>query len=208
MDAAEFRRELHAVLPEDLPNRQNVIEKGAEHLNLVMEVNERMNLTRIEEPRQAAIKHVLDSVMPWPRVAPHKRLLDAGSGAGFPGIPLALVFPEKQFVLAESVGKKARFLEEAVHTLGLNNVTVRPERAEQVLKTERFDAVVLRAVAPTKDLLKLLKPVARNAGALILYKGSSAERELAEAGSGFTISFRYELPDAAGTRAIIERQRS
>src|SRR3979490_3079199 len=106
-----FEEELAHVLPPDLPQREDVIVRAARHLDLIVEANQYLNLTRITTLREAAIKHVLDSVMPWRLFAEEESILDAGSGAGFPGIPLALVLPEGEFLLAESIQKKARFLD-------------------------------------------------------------------------------------------------
>ena len=82
-----FEQELEDVLPSDLPNREIVVSKAAKHLELIVEANQHFNLTRILNPREAAIKHVLDSVMPWRYFEGTRTVLDAGTGAGFPGIP-------------------------------------------------------------------------------------------------------------------------
>ncbi|HYA18302.1 MAG TPA: RsmG family class I SAM-dependent methyltransferase, partial [Bryobacteraceae bacterium] len=123
-----FADELARVLPAGLPHRAIVVEKAARHLELIEEANQYLNLTRITSPREGAIKHVLDSVMPWLLFADARHVMDAGTGAGFPGIPLALVLPEVRFTLAESIQKKARFVEAAVGALELANVTVSPVR--------------------------------------------------------------------------------
>ena len=100
-----FTDHLEALLPPDLPNREACITGSARHLELVVEVNQQYNLTRILDPREAAIKHIVDSVEPWRLFASARHIADAGSGAGFPGIPLALVFPDIQFSLLESTGR-------------------------------------------------------------------------------------------------------
>ena len=86
-----------------------LIHLGTLHLELIEETNRFMNLTRIVEPREAAIKHVLDSVLPWRLFAGARNVLDAGTGAGFPGIPLAAILPDIKFVLAESVPEESSF---------------------------------------------------------------------------------------------------
>src|SRR5919202_2075982 len=96
---ADFAAELEAILPPDLPSRERVVSLGARHLSLVTAINEQMNLTRITSPREAAVKHILDSVLPWTYLAKARIILDLGSGAGFPGIPHAPVLPEKRFLL-------------------------------------------------------------------------------------------------------------
>src|SRR6516225_6634222 len=107
-----FENELHEVLPADLPERESVALECGKHLQFIEEANRQFNLTRITSPREAAIKHVLDSVTPWRLFANVGRVLDAGTGAGFPGIPLALALPGVRFTLSESIQKKARFVEQ------------------------------------------------------------------------------------------------
>ena len=109
METVEFAEELASVLPFDIPNRERLIERSSQLLELVLQANDTMNLTRITSPREAAVKHILDSVAPWMFFDKAKRVLDAGTGAGFPGIPLSLVLPEVRFTLSESIQKKARF---------------------------------------------------------------------------------------------------
>ncbi len=205
----DYRTQLDRVLPTDLPHRDHAVEMSARHLARMAQVNQHLNLTRIVEPREAAVKHVLDSVLPWRLFEPYNTIADIGSGAGFPGVPLALVFPEKRFLLIESVGKKARFLSELVTELGLLNVAVHAVRAEKVLRVEKADVLVARAVAACDKLLKLLRPVLKGR-ALMLYKGGDVAGEMAEAAPEaqrqrrtLRIAMRYELPDGAGARSIL-----
>ncbi len=200
-----FEKELQDVLPPDLPNRENVILQAARHLALIEETNRQFNLTRITSPREAAIKHVLDSVMPWRLFADARRVLDAGTGAGFPGIPLALVLPGVHFTLAESIQKKARFVRSAVDRLQLPNVTIAPRRAEELVRESSFDVVTARAIAPISRVLTLARPC------LLLYKGPDAEREIAEAVAEarkrklrMRIVMHYELPESQGARTVVE----
>lgn len=207
---AAFAAELEAILPPDLPSRDRAVSLGARHLSLVTDINEQMNLTRITSPREAAVKHILDSVLPWTHLAEARNILDLGSGAGFPGIPLALVFPDKRFVLVESIGKKARFLEQAVEHLGLANVDVEAARAEDLLRTVNIDCVVVRAVTAVGKLMRLLEPVLHRTPTLLLYKGPDIETELREAGPELRhvhmhaeVAMRYELPYGYGTRSLV-----
>jgi 16S rRNA (guanine527-N7)-methyltransferase len=209
-----FTSELLALLPADLPHRDAVVAGAARHLELIDETNRHFNLTRIVEPREAAIKHVVDSVSPWRLFADAGDVTDAGSGAGFPGIPLALVLPEVRFTLLESTQKKARFIESVIDELALPNVTVAAERAEDWLKIHRAEIVTARAVAPLDRALVLFAACVRKGGRVLLYKGPDAEAEVAGAerraaklGWRVRIVERYELPDAAGARAIVEVSR-
>jgi 16S rRNA (guanine527-N7)-methyltransferase len=206
-----FAHELRQILPPDLPHRDSCIDGAARHLDLIVEANRQFNLTRIVSPREAAIKHVADSLIPWRLFSTAGHVVDAGSGAGFPGIPLALVFPGTRFTLLESIQKKARFIESAVKDLGLANVEVRAERAEDWLKSHRAGVVTARAVAPLQRAVGLFAPALRGGARVLLYKGPDAEAEIAEAAAEaakrrvrLRVVERYELPDALGTRTIVE----
>lgn len=205
----EFAEELACVLPADTPQRDRLITKAAHHLQLIVAANERMNLTRITSPREAAIKHIFDSVAPWRYFAGVKRVLDAGTGAGFPGLPLSIVLPDVRFVLAESIQKKARFVDATVETLELQNVRVAAERAEQAAVSLRADIITARAVAPLHRLLELFEKPLKLGSRLLLYKGPEVENELAEAGPhrfSSEVVCRYDLPDGLGSRTLLSIQ--
>jgi 16S rRNA (guanine527-N7)-methyltransferase len=206
-----FADELREILPTDLPHRDRLIAGAARHLDLIVETNQHFNLTRIVSPREAAIKHVADSVIPWRLFSAAPHVADAGSGAGFPGIPLALALPETRFTLLESTQKKARFIESAARDLGLTNVEVHADRAEDWLKTHRAAIVTARAVAPLTRAVGLFAPALRNGARVLLYKGPDADSEIAEAAPEaakrrvhFRIVERYSLSDALGSRTIVE----
>ncbi|MEP6534769.1 MAG: 16S rRNA (guanine(527)-N(7))-methyltransferase RsmG [Bryobacteraceae bacterium] len=203
-----FEEALAAVLPAQLPHRSTVVSQAAQHLALIVEVNQYLNLTRITSPAEAAIKHVLDSVLPWRLFTDAKHILDAGTGAGFPGIPLALVFPEIQFTLSESTQKKARFVQSAVEALGLKNVIVSSQRAEEIRGT---DVITARAVAPLSRAIALFLPALKTGARILLYKGPDVETEIAEASAEarkhqitIRIAEKYDLPNSLGTRTIVE----
>lgn len=202
----EFAAELNRVLPADIPNRQRLIEKAAAHLSLILAANEHFNLTRIMNAPEAAIKHVLDSVIPWQHFAGARRVLDAGTGAGFPGVPLALVLPDVRFTLAESIQKKARFVDSAVDTLELHNVEVSSDRAEQVAMAQRPDIITARAVAPLDRLLDIFAKPLKQGAKLILYKGPEVENEIA-AVKKYRIKAKqlskYDLPEGMGSRVLL-----
>lgn len=205
---------MNELLPGDLPHRETVVAKAAAHLTLIEEANRHFNLTRITTPRDAAIKHVLDSVLPWKLFARARHVLDAGTGAGFPGIPLALVLPDVRFTLAESVQKKARFVESTLALLALDNVAVAAERAEEIIRGERVDILTARALAPISRAIALFAPAMKSGARVLLYKGPDAELEIAAAGAEarkhrvkMAIVMRYTLPEDQGSRTIAEIQR-
>jgi 16S rRNA (guanine527-N7)-methyltransferase len=202
----DFRSELISVLPNELPNRALVIEKSSQLLSQIREVNQYMNLTRISDAREAAIKHVLDSVAPWELFQGAKRILDAGTGAGFPGIPLSLVLPDVEFVLSESIQKKARFVASVTESLDLPNVEVLAERAESVADGRRPQIITARAVAPLHRLVELFANALKNGAQLLVYKGPDVEAEIAEISAREAtakVVFRYDLPEGMGSRTMV-----
>ena len=193
-------------MPEDVPHRTRVIEKCAQHLRLIAAANEHMNLTRISTPQEAAIKHVFDSVAPWRYFEKARLVLDAGTGAGFPGIPLALALPEISFILSESVQKKARFVESSVESLGIANVEVLSERAETLAMVRQPDIITARAVAPVDRLIDLFGRSLDRGARLLLLKGPDVENELSIADQRHFVADilgRYDLPDGLGSRTMV-----
>src|SRR4051794_13533165 len=214
MNHVTFADELRELLPADLPLRDEVAAKAARHLDLIVEANQQFNLTRIVSPREAAIKHVVDCVTPWRLFKNADRVADAGSGPGFPGIPLSLALPETQFTLLESTQKKARFLESVVRRLELSNVQVAAERAEDWLAKHRVAIVVSRAVAPLLRGVPLFAPALRGGARVLFYKGPDVTNEIAEAAPEtnkrqlrLRVIERYGLPDDLGARTIVEMTR-
>ncbi len=163
------------------------IVKLGDFLARMLAMNELMNLTAIKDPVDAWDKHVLDSLTLLPHLAElpaGARLVDVGSGGGVPGIPLAIARPDLQVTLVEATQKKATFLVTVAAALGLTNVSVRAERAEQLGKGDlrgMFDAVTARAVGRLVMLVPLTSPFARAGGIVLLIKGQRAEEEIAEA---------------------------
>jgi 16S rRNA (guanine527-N7)-methyltransferase len=142
---------------------------------LLIERNTTMNLTAITEPADIATKHFLDSftavaVRTW---SGRERIIDVGSGAGFPGIALRLALPKTRVTLVESMGKKARFLEEVTSALGLEGVEVRNERAEALAhsRRDRYDVGTARAVGTLGAIVEYLLPFLRVGGDAIAWKG-------------------------------------
>lgn len=206
----DFARELDQVLPHDLPNRARVVAITARHLELIAEANEHMNLTRITNPREAAIKHVVDSLAPWSLFSKATHVMDAGTGAGFPGIPLAAALPETRFMLVDSTQKKARFVESAVAALNLDNVDVSAERAEDLLRKDRFCFITARAVAPLDRALTYFANGLRLGATALLYKGPDVANELKDGemeakrrNVQMDVVMRYDLPDQLGSRTVV-----
>ena len=179
------------------------------HLDLLDEWNARMNLTAIRDRPSQLTKHLLDSLTVQPYLS-GERIADVGSGAGFPGIPLAIVEPHRQFTLIESTGKKCRFLEHVRDTLELKNVTVVQSRAESYKPDRRFDTVLARAVGPVADLVKVAGPLVVGGGRLLAMKGRYPEQELAARLDGWKVAAVHPMsvPGLGEERHLVELCRS
>jgi 16S rRNA (guanine527-N7)-methyltransferase len=179
------------------------------HLDLLDEWGARMNLTAIRDRPSQLTKHVLDSlsVRPFLRGA---RIADVGSGAGFPGIPLAVIEPARRFTLIESTGKKCRFLEHVRDALALANVEVVQSRAESYRPDLRFDTVIARAVGPIADLVRHAGPLLSAGGRLLAMKGRYPEDELAVRLNGWKVAavHRLVVPGLEEQRHLVEIVRS
>ena len=179
------------------------------HLDLMDDWNSRMNLTAIRDRPSQLTKHLLDSLTVLPYLH-GERIADVGSGAGFPGIPLAIVQPNRHFALIESTGKKCRFLEHVRDALGLANVEVVQSRAEAYRPEVRFDTVIARAVGPLAGLVKVAGPLVVGGGRLLAMKGRYPEDELATRLSGWKVAAVHALtvPGLAEERHLVELCRS
>jgi 16S rRNA (guanine527-N7)-methyltransferase len=180
-----------------------------EHLDLLDDWNSRMNLTAIRDRPSQLTKHLLDSLTVLPYLH-GERIADVGSGAGFPGIPIAVVEPRRHVTLIESTGKKCRFLEHVRDTLRLGNVEVVQSRAEGYKPEVRFDTVIARAVGPIVDLVRVAGPLVAGGGRLLAMKGRYPEDELAAKLNGWKVAavHRLTVPGLAEERHLVELVRS
>jgi 16S rRNA (guanine527-N7)-methyltransferase len=179
--------------------------KLVQHLDLLDEWGGRMNLTAIRDRPSQLTKHVLDSLSVRPYLR-GRRVADVGSGAGFPGIPLAIVAPEIHFVLIESTGKKCRFMEHVRDALGLGNVEVVQSRAEAHQPAVRYDTVIARAVGPVADLVRYAGPLVAGGGRLLAMKGRRPDDELAKKLNGWKVVAVHPLrvPGLDEERHLVE----
>lgn len=156
-----------------------------DYLALLVRWNRTYNLTAIRDPHEMVTLHLLDSLALAPHLDGVARLADLGAGAGLPGIPLALARPGLQVELVESNGKKARFMRQAVRTLGLANATVHECRAEALDLPGRFDAITARALATLADIVAVGGHLLRPGGRLLALKGVRPDDEIAALPAGW-----------------------
>jgi len=148
-------------------------------IKLIEKWNKAYNLTAIRDREEMAKLHILDSLA----IVPHiegKRVIDIGTGAGLPGIPLAICLPEVGFTLLDSNAKKTRFVQQVVLELKLKNVEVLHSRVENYHPVQAYDAVLTRAFASLPDIVKLTAHLLSRGGVLLAMKGQNLDAELAE----------------------------
>jgi 16S rRNA (guanine527-N7)-methyltransferase len=180
----------------------------ARFLELLSTWNRTYNLTAIVDPSEMVTRHVLDSLS----VAAHlrgSRHIDVGSGAGLPGIPLAIWFPQQEFHLLDSNGKKMRFLFHVKRSLQLDNVFLHQQRVESFNDPAGFDNVMSRAFASLGDMLRLCQHLLAPAGCFLAMKGSLDPGELAAIIKPYTLESRIELavPGIPGERQLLRISR-
>lgn len=157
-----------------------------DYLQLLVKWNRAYNLTAILEPREMVTHHILDSLSIVSYLH-GKRIIDVGTGAGLPGIPLAVVCPEREFVLLDSNGKKCRFLFEVKQQLKLTNVAIVHDRAENYRPSACFDSVVSRAFSSLAQMLKNTQHLCCEDGIFVAMKGVYPKDELAQITVDFTV---------------------
>jgi 16S rRNA (guanine527-N7)-methyltransferase len=167
--------------------------------------NGQFNLTAIRDRPGMLRKHLLDSLSLQPYLQ-GKRIADVGTGAGFPGLPLAVVNPQRRFALIEATGKKARFAAQAALDIGCGNVEVVNTRAETYRPFELFDTVVARALAPLKDFVAYAGHLCAPNGRLLAMKGKRPEEELSAVPKAFRVLavHRLKLPGLDDERHVVE----
>jgi 16S rRNA (guanine527-N7)-methyltransferase len=187
----------------------------AAYLTRLLEINQVLNLTAVRDPAEAWMRHIYESLclLPCLKADPDQCAVDLGSGGGLPGIPLAIARPDMRWILVESVGKKARFLQETAEALGLSNVEVRAERAEILGRDpdlrENVDLVTARAVAPLPVLLELAIPLIKVRGTLLAMKGQRADEEVRASGRALDMlhaRVHKEIPQPGGGKLLIIRK--
>jgi 16S rRNA (guanine527-N7)-methyltransferase len=188
-----------------------ILESYARHARLVLEGNRVVNLTAIVEPKEIAAKHYLDSWRITRQVPLYGRsVLDLGTGAGFPGLPVAMAEPEARVVLLDSVQKRTDFLTQALAALGVRNASVVRDRAEDHLARQNYDVVLMRAVSSVRENVRLLRKVRHSHKDLVMLKGPSwgrevraGEREAERLGFRLDTVWEHKLPGEMGDRAIL-----
>jgi 16S rRNA (guanine527-N7)-methyltransferase len=180
------------------------------YAQLLRERNEHVNLTSITSHEGILTLHMLDSLTLVPHLGDAARILDVGTGGGFPGVPLAVACPQRRFTLIDGTAKKTRFVEESVAALGIGNVFVAHARAENFKGEKNYDVIVARAVGPLVEFVHNAADLLAPRGRLFAMKGRSPEEELRALPRGWdaeVIDLAVPGLDAERRLVVVSRQR-
>ena len=199
---------------------QNQVARFAAHAGELIKWNEKFNLTTITDPREMALKHYLDSIVPANRIPSFSSVLDIGSGGGFPGIPLKIVCPAIRLTLIDGSRKKINFLKHALRSLQMHDVEARHARAEQLSDNpdfaSAFDVIACRALSSLDSFVQMALPLLAEEGIIIAWRGKVSQSEidalrsdvLEKMNAGQHARRQYSLDLEAYKLPIIEAERS
>lgn len=215
MEKQEFVNKLYEkALKIDIKISEKELEKFYQYMKLLIEWNEKMNLTAIIEPNDVILKHFIDSITINKYIDEQSKVMDIGTGAGFPGIPLKVLNEDVKMTLVDSLNKRVQFLKEVGKQLELTNIEYIHSRAEELagssLHRQQYDIVTSRAVARLTTLLEYMLPFVKIGGRCICMKGPNIIEELEEArkaiqllGGEIETTENMLLPDSNQERNII-----
>ncbi|MDO4626649.1 MAG: 16S rRNA (guanine(527)-N(7))-methyltransferase RsmG [Pasteurellaceae bacterium] len=166
--------------------------------------NKTYNLTSVRDPEEMLVKHIFDSLVVSPYLQ-GGRFIDVGTGPGLPGLPLAIINPDKHFVLLDSLGKRISFIRNAVRELGLSNVTPVLSRVEKYQPDHRLDGVLSRAFASLKDMTDWCSHLLNENGLFYALKGQYHQQEIVELAGKFQVKdcIQLNVPELVGERHLI-----
>lgn len=215
MDFENFKKEIENYCSKiNIEIKIKEVENLYQFMNLLTEKNKQINLTAITEEKDIILKHFIDSIIIQNNIKDSNNIIDVGTGAGFPGIPLKIINEEKGFVLLDSLNKRVNFLNEIIGSLNLKKVEAIHFRAEEAGQKEeyreKFDIVLSRAVSRLNILAEYMLPFAKVGGKCICLKGPNMKEELEEAKNAIEVLGgkiekieEYSLPESDIGRTII-----
>lgn len=215
MDFNSFKEEMEINLKSlglELTDEQ--IENFYDFMNLLIEKNKVMNLTGITEPKEVILKHFIDSLTALKYINENNTVIDVGTGAGFPGVPLKITKNSLEITLLDSLNKRINFLNEVIENTGLDNIRTIHGRAEDFGRNieyrEKYDVAISRAVAPLNILLEYMLPFVKVGGKCICMKGSNCDEEIENAknaikklGGEIEKIDKFSLPNSDNNRTIL-----
>ena len=208
---------IQALAEKNIQLSEKQLQQFDRYFSLLVEWNQKINLTAITEHDEVYLKHFYDSLVPlwWVEIPEAAKVVDVGAGAGFPSIPIKIIRPDIQLTIIDSLNKRINFLNELVADLGLTGVKAVHARAEEAGQDQayrgQYDLATARAVASLNILVELCLPFVKKGGHFIALKGQDAHNELIEAkraitllGGKFEAEFHETLPQEESYRAIID----
>ena len=192
MEKEKFQKEMEKYLKKiSITLTQKQMDQFYDYMNLLLKWNEKINLTAITKPEEIILKHFIDSIISMKEIIENSKIVDVGTGAGFPGIPLKIIRPDLKITLVDSLNKRISFLEEVIEKLQLEEIEAIHARAEEFDKDnktrESCDIATSRAVANMSVLVEYLLPLVKVGGHCMLLKGSQIEEELEQSQKALTV---------------------
>ncbi|MFB2655001.1 MULTISPECIES: 16S rRNA (guanine(527)-N(7))-methyltransferase RsmG [Shewanella] len=185
--------QLEAYLAEiNLPATAEQKKQLLDFVGMLNKWNKAYNLTSVRDPEAMLVRHIMDSLV----VSPHlqgERFIDVGTGPGLPGIPLAIINPDKTFVLLDSLGKRIRFQKQVAFELGIHNISSIESRVEAYQPEQKFDGVLSRAFASIHDMLTWCHHLPAEHGQFYALKGQLSDEEMQQIPAGFVVTETIEL---------------
>lgn len=215
MDFDSFKKEMNInLMALNLNLDDSQIKNFYDFMNLLIEKNKVMNLTGITEPKEVILKHFIDSLTVLKYINENDNIIDVGTGAGFPGIPLKIAENSLEITLLDSLNKRINFLNEVIEKINLNKVKTIHGRAEDFGQDfkyrEKYDVAVSRAVAPLNVLLEYMLPFVKVGGKCICMKGSNCDEEIENSRKAIEILGgkieeikKFNLPNSDNNRTIL-----
>ncbi len=183
---------------------EHQLQQLVQYVQLLDKWNGAYNLTSVRDPAEMLVKHIMDSLVVAPFIR-GQRIIDVGTGPGLPGIPLAICFPDKDFTLLDSLGKRIRFLNQVKLQLGLKNVTPLQSRVEDHQPQPGYDVVLSRAFASLSDMISWCAHLPAATGQFLAMKGAQAQEEIAALPDFVKVvaSETLQVPELAGQRYLV-----
>ncbi|EKO3510723.1 16S rRNA (guanine(527)-N(7))-methyltransferase RsmG [Vibrio fluvialis] len=201
-----LRVKLDALIAQtDLEVSEHQREQLVGYVELLNKWNKAYNLTSVRDPMEMMVKHILDSIVVSPLLV-GERFIDVGTGPGLPGIPLAIMNPNKSFVLLDSLGKRIRFIKQVLHELKIENVTPVQSRVEDYDGEEGFDGVLSRAFASITDMVEWCHHLPRaHTGVFLALKGLLPQEEIAQLPEWCSVTDikALNVPELEGERHLV-----
>ncbi|MEC6798898.1 MULTISPECIES: 16S rRNA (guanine(527)-N(7))-methyltransferase RsmG [Photobacterium] len=198
------QRLIQLIAQTDLQVTEQQLDQLIGYVQLLHKWNKAYNLTSVRDPNEMLVKHIMDSIV-VSQYLDGERYIDVGTGPGLPGIPLAIMCPNKSFTLLDSLGKRIRFIRQVIHELKITNVTAVQSRVEEFDPGEGFDAVLSRAFASMSDMVNWCHHLPKSGGQFFALKGQYHQDEVSDLPEWCTVVEvkSLQVPELDGERHLV-----